>query len=228
MKPQHFAALAGSLLLVALVLLFSGRPVERKAPEEAPAVSRTVTVTGEGETRVRPDLALVTFGVVMHRASAAEAEALALASAGQIKEALVQAGAAADGVELSNLTLTTNTYTDFAGVTRISGFHASVAVQAEVQTLNRVQAVLDAGLAAGATSLERVIYTLESPEAAKQAAMRAARENAGQRAAMLIKGEEGKLGELIHLEVLMEDAPTTALSPGTLTFRARVKATFQF
>lgn len=229
MKPQHFAALAGSLLLVALVLLFTGRPEATKSDTQpVQAAPRSITVTGEGEIRVRPDLALVTFGVVTHRASAAEAEALALASARQIAGALTEAGALEDRVEVTHLTLTTNTFTDFAGVTRISGFQAAVAVQATVRNLTKVQAVLDAGLAAGATSLDEVVYTLEGPEVSRQAAMRSALENARQRATMLAKAEGERLGELLSMEVLLEDSPGTANSPANLTFRARVRASFGY
>lgn len=227
MKPQHFAALVGFLLVTAAVLLFAGRP---ETPDTASNVPpREVTVTGEGEVRVKPDTVLITFGYVTHRASAAEAEALTLASSRQIADALAQAGADPARTEISHLTLTTDTYQDFTGTTRISGFRASVTVQAVSGNPAKVSDLLTAGLSAGATSVEGVTYTLENPEPSRQAAMRAALENARQRAAAMVKAEGEGLGALQSMEVLTEDGPPAgASSPGSLTFRARVKALFHY
>ncbi|HLN64637.1 MAG TPA: SIMPL domain-containing protein [Symbiobacteriaceae bacterium] len=229
MKPQHFAALVGALLVAAAILLFAGRPDSGKADSAAVTPPpRLVTVTGEGEVRVKPDLVLVTFGYITHRASAAEAEALTVASAGQIAAALTQAGADETRTEVSHLTLTTDTYQDFTGTTRISGFKASVTVQAALKNPAKVSDLLTAGLAAGATSVENVVYTIENAESSKQAAMRAALENARQRAAVITKAEGEALGALQSVEVLTEEAPPAATSPGALTFKSSVKAVFQY
>jgi uncharacterized protein len=224
-KPQHFAALAGTLLLVAIVLMAIGRPQGNQAPgAAAQAPTRTVTVTGDGETRVRPDLAQVTIGIVMHRASAAEAEAQSVASAKEVQTAMVEAGAEADRVELGPVTVKTTTYQDFAGTPRISGFEAHITVLAGVRNTAKTQSVVDAALGAGATSVESVVYTLENPEPARQSAMKAALENARQRGAAMAKD----LGALRSMEVLLQDGTGTAGSPGALVFRARVRTVFEY
>lgn len=229
MKPQHFAALVGALLVAAVILLFAGRPDSGNTDQTAVTPPpRLVTVTGEGEVRVKPDLVLVTFGYITHRASAAEAEALTIASAGQIAGALNEAGADATRTEVSHLTLTTDTYQDFTGATRISGFKASVTVQAVLKNPAKVADLLTAGLSAGATSVESVVYTLEDAESSQQAAMRAALDNARQRAAVITKAEGEALGALQTVEVLTEEAPPAATSPGALTFKASVKAVFNY
>jgi uncharacterized protein YggE len=226
-KSQHFAALVGALLLVAALLLVTGKPEGEPAPA-ATEPDRVVTVTGEGEVRVKPDEAHVSFGVLMHGPSAAEAEALALETARRVQEAIAQAGGDVDRLEISHLTLSATTYQDFAGTARISGFQAQASVQAVIRNLSKVQAVLDAGLAAGATSLDGVAYTLENPESAKQAAMKAALENARQRATTLVRAEGERLGELRNVEVLLEENTQSAASPASLVFRARVRATFGY
>lgn len=230
MKPQHFALLAGGLLLLAVVLIVSGRPAQesRQTGAAAQAAAHSATVLGEGEIRVKPDTALITFGVVVHRASAAEAEALALASAESVRTALVQAGAEEDRVEISNLALVTETYQDYSGTTRISGFKGQVTVQGVLHNVAKARSVVEAGLAAGATSLDSVVYSLENPEPARQAAMKTALENARQRATALVKAEGEGLGALKSMEVLSEEAPAPASSPSSLVYRARVRATFEY
>ena len=227
MKPQHFAALTGSLLVIALVLIFAGKPAQPPATGGAEQPVHMVTVTGEGEVRVRPDQARITFGVVTHGASAGEAEALMVASSRKVQTALSEAGAEEGKVEISHLVLSTTTYQDFSGVTRISGFKASTTVEGTTAALTRVQSMVEAGLGAGATSVDGIVYALENPELTRQAAMRAALDNARTRAAAMVRAEGGTLGELRSMEVLLEP-DVTASSPGGLLFRARVRATFEY
>jgi len=227
-KPQHFAALAGFLLLAAVVLTFTAGPGSRTGADVAMTPARVVTVTGEGEVKVKPDTALVTFGVTLHRASAVDAEKQALDAMAQIQTALVRAGAEETLTEVSSVTLVPDSYQDFSGTVRISGFQARGTVQAVVKHLTRTQEVLDAGLGAGATSVESVRYVLTDPETSRQAAMKAALENARARAGVLTRAEGEGLGALRSMEVLLEESPNEAATPGGLVFRAKVKAAFAY
>lgn len=227
-KPQHFAALAGFLLLVAVILMITGLPADRSGAEEATTAARVVTVTGEGEVKVKPDTVLVTFGVTAHKASAVDAEKTALQAMAQVRDALAKSGADQERIELSAVTLAPDTYQDFAGVVRISGFQARGTVQAVIRPVSNAQEVLDAGLDAGATAVESVLYTLGDAETSKQAAMKAALENARVRAGTMTRAEGERLGALRSMEVLLEEAQGTALSPGGLVFRAKVRATFEY
>lgn len=113
MKPQHFAAVAGTLLLVALVLIMTGRPQAdpaRNAAVQPPA--HMITVAGEGEVRVKPDLATFSFGVLTNGASAAEAEALNVASVQRVRDALVNAGVDEHGLEISRKLVSAVTFQD--------------------------------------------------------------------------------------------------------------------
>lgn len=227
-KPQHFAALAGFLLLVAVILMMTGLPADRSGGEEAKTAARVLTVTGEGEVKVKPDTVLITFGVTAHKPSAVDAELTALQAMEQIRDAVAKSGADQERTELSAVTLAPDTYQDFAGVVRISGFQARGTVQAVVRPAGRAQEVLDGGLGAGATAVDSVLYTLSDAETAKQAAMKAALENARERAGTMTRAEGERLGALRSMEVLLEESQGTALSPGGLVFRAKVRATFEY
>lgn len=227
-KPQHFAALTGFLLLVAVILMLTGLPPDRPSAEDAKTAARALTVTGEGEVKVKPDAVLVTFGVTAHKTSAVDAEKTVLQAMEQIRDAVAKSGADHERTELSAVTLAPDTFQDFAGVVRISGFQARGTVQAVVRTVGKGQETLDAGLDAGATSVESVLYTLGDAETAKQAAMKAALENARVRAGTMTRAEGERLGPLRSMEVLLEEAQGTATSPGGLVFRATVRATFEY
>jgi hypothetical protein len=228
-KPQHFAFLAGSLLLIALALLLSGEPQTNPAGKDATPPDRVITITGEGEVRVKPDLAQVSVGVWTHGASATDAEALNLAFVKQVQAAMISAGADSDTLELVKAAVTTATYQDYTGATRISGFESRTVIRASVRNPSKVQAVVDSALTAGATSLEAVAFTLENPEPAKESAMRAALANARVRAAALLKADGEKLGDMRTMEVTAAETPPPASqSAGSLVFKALVKATFGY
>lgn len=229
MRPQYFAAMTGTMLVVALILLVMGRPQPQQAATVPAEIPRAVTVTGEGEARAKPDLVWVTFGVWSHGASAAEAEALVLASVRRVQSAIGTAGADDQSGEPINVIIAPTTHQDFRGVPFLTGFDARASVRTVVRNTGKLSAVVDAALSAGATSVGEFAYGLENAEAVKQAAMRAAVENARQRATAVLKAEGERLGELRVIEILPEDLPaTTAERPGPLYYRATVRVTFDY
>lgn len=228
MKPQYFALLAGSLLVAALVLILAG-PGQREDPgdrsdEEIPSL---ITVIGQGEVPARPDLVTMLFGIWTTGASAAEAEALHLASVERLQEAVAGAGGQELKISLLAATVSPITYQDFTGLTRIAGYRAESSMRVSSRRLDDVGQVAQIALSSGATSLQSTRYSLENPEPPIQAALREATENARLRASLLARAAGGKAGRIRELEVLGEEVPTGASDPGDLIFRARVRVTFE-
>ncbi len=221
--------MAGFLTLVTIILFLVGdpRPESRQEAAQQPA-ARSVTVVGEGEVRVRPDLVRITFGVLTYGASASEAEALNLASAEGVREALVRAGLPEASLTVSGPLLSVSTVQDGTGAARIGGFRAHSRIHGSVTDLRRVQAAIDAALTAGATSVDEVVYTLRDPEAARQAAMRNALANARERATALVRATGRRLGELLAIEVLDGDEEVRTTTAGSLILRSRVRATYGY
>lgn len=231
MKPQYFAALASLLVVMALLLLVAGRPAPDRN-QAAASPPRTVTVTGEGEMRAKPDQVTLTFGVSTwtQGASAAEAEALNLASRDRLIDTLKRAGVDPDHLDAAHPLITPLTRQDYAGKTYLTGYQAVSRVVVTVTALQRADALMAAGLANGATSLEQVAYGLTNADGARLRAVQAAIEDAAEHAAAIVQTDGQKLGDLVSVEVLEEEAPTarTAASPGDLVFRVRVRATYNF
>ncbi|MFZ5824505.1 MAG: SIMPL domain-containing protein [Bacillota bacterium] len=232
MKPQHFAALAGVLVVMALILLVAERPAPESSSQAAESPPRTVTVTGEGEMRAKPDQVTLTFGVSTwtQGASAGEAEALNLASRDRLTETLKRAGVDPDHLSATHPLVTPLTRQDYAGKTYLTGHQAVSRVTVTVTALQRADGLMAAGLANGATSLDEVVYGLTSAEGVRQRAVQAALENAAVRAGAIAQAEGQSLGDLLVVEVLEEEAPTpqSATAPGDLIFRVKVRATYNF
>lgn len=228
MKPQHFAAVAGFLVLTALVLIFTGRPQAGNG-DAAKSPENLVTVIGEGEVRAKPNMVRITFGILStDRASAVEAEALSLASVGRVRDSLISAGVDEELIEVSQSTITAITDQDFGGAPRIAGYEARVKITVVMKYPGKVQAVIDSAVGAGANSLDEVLYALDDAEDEKQEALAKALANARLRAAALTKASDGAVGDLISMEMLEAENTPSATSPRGLIFKARVKASYGF
>ncbi len=229
MKPQYFAAVAGTLLVVALILLFAGRslPGDGQVADSPP---RLITALGEGEIQVKPDQVTLTFGVATwtQGASAVEAEALNGASVRRLRETLISAGASEAQIETGRLTVVPLTRQDYAGKTYLAGFAAQNRVTVTLPPGPRVDTLIAAGLANGATSLEETVYRVLDPEAAMQEALGAAIANAGRQAQAIAGSQDRTLGELMSVEVLAEERVEQAPVPGDLLFRVQVRLTYRF
>ena len=227
MKPQHFAVLAGSLLLVAVVLMITGRPTP--STPAVTALDHLVTVIGEGEVRVHPDQVVLTFGVVTPGPSGREAEALNVASVKRVRAALVAAGLDEDQVETSRREVVPDSYQDYAGLTHVTGFQARARITALLRVPSKVDAAVDAALGAGATSMDGIAYGVAGMEAARQSALAKALENARQRAAVVASADGGSLGDLKHSEVLADETGSLPVASSTvISVKVRVKATFGY
>jgi len=224
-KPQQFVLLAGSLALVALLLLVAVQPANQSG-NVAVSSPRFLSALGEGAVVVRPDQAELRFGIWQWGPSAVEAEALARASADQVVAALKSAGVDADAISVSEAVVSAETQPS-SGSTTIAGFTATREIRVVLRNLNRLQAVTEAALAAGATSRAAPVYSLQNPEHSRQAAIKAALEDARRQAEALARAGGVSLGEMHGLEVL-EESGETCSTPSGCRFRARVRVTFAY
>lgn len=230
MKPQHFAVLAGSLLVTVLILLLAGRTPGLQG-QAAVTPPRTVTVMGESEVQARPDQVTLTFGISAwtQGASAAEAEALNLASMLKLREAIGRAGVTDEHMQSEHPVVAPLTRQDYAGKTYLTGYESVSRVVVTVTNLTRTDAIIAAGLANGATALESAVYGVASPEAVKRQAVQNAIGNARERAIAIASTHDRTLGDLLAVEVLDDDTPTPeATTPGGLRYRVRVRAMYGF
>lgn len=237
MKPQTFAAISGLLLAVAALLLLAGKPQAPPSAPPLPVGTRLIRVTGEGEVRVKPDIAYISFGIRSEGASAAEVEALNVASANSIVASLIDKfQMAPDDVKIARLVLEQVMGQESGGVPRVTGYKVATEGLVVVRNPRQVPAVLDRLVQAGATTIHQVSYALADPEKARQTAMERAMANAEERAAALATAGKVSLLELYAATAYFdsEESPAgLALPPGPVSkvstevvIRVRVQADF--
>ncbi len=159
----------------------------------------TIVVPGTGRITIEPDVATVRLGVMLVRATAAAAREEAAATMSAILEAIATAGVPRGDIQTSLLNL--SPVTDYSPETgpRVTGYQVQNSVNVTVRDLVATGRVVDAGLEAGATSLDGLEFRLDNRTEAEDAARRAAVEDARRRALILAQAAAVELGPVIGI-----------------------------
>ena len=162
--------------------------------QDAPRVSEIAT-TGRGEVRVPPTRAVVAFTVENFAKNAAQAASDNSRTSQAIRKSLRDAGVAES--ELSNGGY--SVYQDFEKGDRMKprGFNARNVIRVEVLRVADVGTLIDAALAAGATSVSPIQFTAGDLTAFRRDALKAAVAEARRDAETLAEAAGGSLGRLI-------------------------------
>ena len=185
-------------------------------------VAPSITVPGQGSVRVVPDVADLRLGVVSTRPTATDARAAAAATMQAVLDAITAAG-----VERGDLRTTlvgldaVRDYSSERGPI-VTGYQLTNTVEATIRATDAVGGVIDAALAAGATSMDGLSFRLADPTAALAEARRLAVADARARAETLAAEAGVRLGSVI---AIVEGG---ALPPGpprpVAAFRAKAEA----
>jgi hypothetical protein len=167
-----------------LVVLFAASPALAQNPNPEPMLS----VQGNGEVRVTPDVALVRLGIAVQDETASQVQQEANRVASAVIDAVLGEGIAERQVQTARLQLSPIYGRQEPGdndTPRIVGYRASNTVTIRVEDLTRVGAVVDAALGAGANQLEGIGFGLDDDQAAREDALRAAVEEARSKAQVM-------------------------------------------
>ncbi len=171
MKSHFLAALALAALAV---------PAMTSAHEAGPAPSMAagstlLTVSAEGRSERKPDLALFTAGVTSSGKTAGEALTANSADMARVIAALKRAGIADRDIQTSNLSLNP-VYADMSNqravdpleqhVAPIIGYQVYNQVTVKQRKLDRMGSTIDALVAAGANQVNGPSFQMEDPDAA--------------------------------------------------------------
>lgn len=160
--------------------------------------SPRITVPGHGAVRVAPDVADVRLGVVTVRPTASDARGAAATAMDAVLGAIRSAGIAARDVRTTLLSLdAVRDYSD--GSARITGYQLANTVEVTVRAIESAGSVVDAALAAGATSLDGLTFRIEDPTDALAEARRLAVADARRRAETLASEAGVGLGRVIGI-----------------------------
>lgn len=232
----------GVVALAALALLAAAALGPARGPGAAQAAEGAsdrdyVEVSGSGEVRVVPDVAVLALGVYREAGTAAQAHGEAAAAAQAVAAALRVAGVDERDVQTSGVSIQPRYAEREAGAPRLAGYAAEVTLAVTVRRLDRAGAVIDRAVAAGANRVHGWSLTVSDPAAARRQALERAYADARARAEALARAaglrllgpvwvvEQEDAGPIVLQRALAREAAVPVL-PGEVAVRAGVRVRF--
>jgi hypothetical protein len=166
-------------------------------PEEAhgdAGITRTVTVTGYGTVKAKPDRALLSFGVDSRAETARAASAQNAGAMRRLIEALEEAGVPEEKLRTEHVSVWPVTNEPGA----IDGYTASASVSADV-AVDRAGELMDVATANGANTVSGPSLTLEDTDTLEEQALARALDDARRKAKALAAAADANLGEVVKL-----------------------------
>jgi uncharacterized protein len=227
------------IIFVPLLALLAPAPVRAQTGPNSPTPS--IVTRGEATIKRAPDQAWVSIAAETRAQTPAEAQRLAADAMTSVQAALRKAGLPNDAIRTTGYSLRPDMeYENGRG--RVRGYIARNQIEARVDALERLGAVLDAAGGSGATSLAGLRFDLKERRDAEREALKLAVEDAMGRAKAIAAGAGASVGPILRIDefarepqpmyreaVAMMDrsaaqAPTP-VSPGELEITAQVTLT---
>ena len=229
---------ARALGALALLTLLTAAP--SAAQENAP---RRLVVTGTGEASARPDVAVISAGVVVQAETASAALAANTRAMNAVLEQLRAAGLAQEDIQTAQFAVTPlydprppdPQRTEPPGIV---GYQVSNRVTARVRDIDRLGATLDALVRAGANSIDGLHFEISDPKQVQGEARDAAVADALAKARRYATAAGVELGEILAIEEGDSFAPprpmmraeamaaSVPIEPGESELSASVTVTF--
>ncbi|HEY8616364.1 SIMPL domain-containing protein [Phenylobacterium sp.] len=171
------------------------------APPAAESMFRATTfnLSAYGETKVAPDMATITLGVMTESPTAQAAMQANALKMRQVMEALRRGGLAERDIQTSNLSLNPQYRYAENQPPRLTGYQASNQVTVTVRDLARLGQAVDATVNAGANQVHGISFGLSDPTAAENAAREAAVKALAAKADLYARATGHRLVRLVTL-----------------------------
>ena len=125
---------------------------------------RTITITGQGQVSVKPDLAIVETGVVTQAKTAAEALTANTQAMQAVFDAIKELGIEDRDMRTSQFSVNAiHTRPERGEASRISGYQVSNLVSITLRNLDRVGEVMDRVVSTGSNELRGIRFQVEKP-----------------------------------------------------------------
>ncbi len=207
---------------------------------------RAISVTGEGEVKARPDLAVLSFAVETAAPTAGAAVSENAKQSAALAEAVKKKLGPADKVFTTQYSLSP-VYEQrehaMAAPPRITGYVASNAVQVELRAVEQVGGLIDAATAAGANRADGLEFTLRERAQAQSDALQRAGEDARRQAEAAARALGVTLGRVLSastgspivmpkayargMVAMAESSAPTPVEAGDVTVRASLQVTYE-
>jgi uncharacterized protein len=202
---HRFRLLTISLLLATVLTpsVLSAQELERKEP--------VISVTGEGDAAVAPNLAIISLGVAETRKTAREALDVANGAMSAVIDALKKQGIAPRDLQTSGLSIQAQySYPQNEDGTPklpvLTGYMVSNTLTVRIRDLAKVGAIIDQAVSLGVNQGGDIRFTNEDPASTVTEARTEAVKNAIDKARTLADAADVKLGRILEI--------TEAADPG--------------
>lgn len=169
--------------------------------EENAKMPRTITLSGHGEVRAAPDLAVVTAGVMSSAENARDALSANNKSMTDLLAALKNAGIDPKDIQTSNFSVSPRyEYTqDGSRPPKISGYDVSNTVSVTVRKLDALGPVLDQLVTVGSNQINGIQFLIDKPDPLNDEARKLAVADASRKADILATAAHVKLGHILSI-----------------------------
>jgi len=247
-KTVAVAAMATALAAPALAQnarpAVTGSSATHAAPAHHEMQGTLLSISAQGRSESRPDLATVSLGVVTEGATAAAALSANAQRMNGLIAALRRAGVAERDIQTTNVSVNPQYVYQENQAPRISGYQATNTVNARVRNLDNLGRVIDASVNAGGNTVNGVSFSHQDPDAQADAARRDAMTEARRIAALyaqaaglsvhrIISISEGAaysppfpMPMMARMEAMAAPAPTP-VAPGEIETTASVSVMFE-
>ena len=238
MKPLLFTALTAAALAGAPAL----------AQTNAEFAATTVSLSATGDVKVTPDRAILGLGVTAEAPTAADAMRQNASQMSAVIAALKSRGVPDRSIRTQGLNLQPQYAFTPNQPQRLTGYHALNTVSVTLEDMDKVGALLDAAVAAGANQINGVSFSLKDPAAAEDQAraeaIRVLKAKAeiyaqanGLRVARLVRMSEGAGAQgvqplglnpvVVTASRVAAASPLPPVSAGELDVRVQVSAVYE-
>jgi len=204
---------------------------------QARATEKLVTVTGEATVAVAPDTAMIRIGVTSQDKTAREAGEANAKQMTAVLAAIKDAGIADRDIQTSRLSLQPQYDPNKAGTARLTGFQATNQVTVRIRDIDKLPAVLDRAIAAGANEMSGIEFVVSEQSKLLDQARDDAIADARRKAEIFAKAAGARLGRVISITeegstptprpMQAMRAGAVPVAPGEQTLRAVVTVSYE-
>jgi uncharacterized protein len=184
--------------LLAAALLFSSIST---AHAEDPKLIRNISLTGHGEVRATPDLAIINMGVLSSALTAREALDANTKAMTDLMNVLKTANVESKDISTSNFNV--NPRYDYGQNNgqppKVTGYDVTNSVSVTVRKLESLGGLLDKAVSSGSNQISGIMFSVSNPKAAQDEARKEAVLDAKQKAELYAGAASVSLGNIITI-----------------------------
>ncbi|MBN8608574.1 MAG: SIMPL domain-containing protein [Caulobacterales bacterium] len=243
---MRFIKAAAAFAVMATVAVPGAAVAQTVTPEHAQSgVQGTLlSVSAEGTSEARPDLATISLGVTTEGQTAQAALQENSRRMAALNQALRRAGIAERDIQTSNVSVYPQQQYRENQPPLITGYQANNTVTAKIRNINNTGRVIDAAVAAGGNNINGVTFSHADPDAQLDAARRDAIAEARRRAELYANALGMRVNRIVAVSEgggysppipypmaarmdAVAAAPPPPIAPGEIETRVSVSVTFE-